>query len=62
MSHTTTPINSYYERLKHQFYQDYTTTTLKALIIVVAIILIGAALFIDNKWLLAGILVWEILP
>lgn len=42
---------------------DFTATTLKAAIVIWAIfICITVVFFIDNKWLLAGILLYEVLP
>jgi hypothetical protein len=38
------------------------TTTLKVIIIVWALVMIGLALYIDNPWILAGMLAWEVLP
>lgn len=41
---------------------EWAPTTLKTLIILWALFVIGLALWIDNPWLLAGILAWEVLP
>ena len=38
------------------------TVTLKIIIIVWALVIIGLALYIDNPWILAGMLAWEVLP
>jgi len=48
--------------IKAGFYEDYTVTTLKVLIIGWALLMIILALSINNKWLLAGLLAWELLP
>ncbi len=42
--------------------QHWSISTLKLLIITVAILLIILALFIDNPWILAAILAYEVLP
>jgi hypothetical protein len=42
---------------------DFTATTLKAAIVIWAIfVCIMVIFFVDNKWLLAGILLYEVLP
>lgn len=38
------------------------TTTLKFLIIGAALFFIGIAIFVDNPWILAGALAYEVLP
>lgn len=49
--------------IQRSFYQDYTTSTLKTLIILWAIFVIFLVLFvIDDKFLLAAILAYEVLP
>jgi len=57
-----TGMNEWIKRLQDQFAKDYTTTALKTIIIVWSIIVIILALVIDNKWVLAGILAYEVLP
>lgn len=53
------PIHS----VRQGFYQDFTESMLKTLIVVWAILVILLVLFVvDNKWLLAGILAYEVLP
>jgi len=43
--------------------KDFTSTSLKTAIVLWAIFVIILTLFfIDNKWLLAGILLYEVLP
>ncbi len=42
--------------------RDFTLVGLKTLIIAWALFVIVLTLFIDNKWILAGILAYEILP
>ena len=51
------------EKIRQDFYEDYTAATLKTLIVLWAIGVILLVLFVvDNKWLLAGILAYEVLP
>lgn len=51
------------EKVRQSFYQSYTAATLKILIIGWAIFIILLVLFVvDNPWILAGILAYEILP
>lgn len=57
--HDFSPTHQARERIIEQ---HWSIATLKLLIILVALILIGLAFFIDNPLLLAGILAWEILP
>lgn len=42
--------------------RDLTLTMLKIIIIMWALFIIVLALFINNKWILAGILAYEVLP
>lgn len=45
------------------FYNNFSASTLKVLIVVWAILVIILVLFfLHNKWLLAGVLAYEILP
>jgi len=51
------------EDLRQSFANDYTAAALKTLIVVWAITVALLALFvIDNKWVLAGMLAYEVLP
>jgi hypothetical protein len=50
------------DNIRKEFYRDFTKTTLKILIIIVALLVIALALYVDNKWVLAGILAYEVLP
>lgn len=50
------------ERLQEKAYDDFSLVGLKAAIIILALILIFLALSINNKWVLAGVLAWELLP
>lgn len=50
------------QNVTESFYKDWPTTTLKILIILWAVAVILLALFVSNKWLLAVIAAWEILP
>ena len=42
--------------------RDFTLLSLKTLIIVWAIFVIILAVIVDNKWVLTGILAYEVLP
>ena len=55
-------MNGFIKRLQAAFYQDMTTASLKAAIVVWALFVIVLALLIDNPWVLAGILAYEVLP
>lgn len=55
-------MNSWIKNAQQAFAQDFSKSTLKALIIAVGIVLIGLGLFVDNTWVLAGILAYEVLP
>lgn len=49
--------------VRSKFYEDFTAATLKTLIVVWAILVIFLVLFVvQNKWLLATILAYEVLP
>ena len=50
------------KKFRQDVYDEYSVFALKTFIIAWALLVIVAALWIDNKWLLAGILAWEILP
>lgn len=49
-------------RLRSQFNQDFTLYGLRWLITLWAIGVIVAAWLIDNRWILAGIAAYEMLP
>lgn len=55
-------MNEYIRRMQAEFAKDFTLTALRVIIIVWCLIVIGLALVIKNKWVLAGILAYEILP
>lgn len=55
-------MNSFIKKLQAQFARDMTSGMLKTAIILVALVLIVLALTVENKWLLAGILAYEVLP
>lgn len=42
--------------------RDFTLLSLKSLIIIWAIFVVILTLIIDNKWVLTGILAYEVLP
>lgn len=49
-------------QFQRDVYDEYSVFALKTFIIAWAFLVIVAALWIDNKWILAGLLAWEILP
>lgn len=55
-------MNSVIQKYQSQFARDMPVTTLKTLIIGAALFVILLALMIDNPWILAGILAYEVLP
>lgn len=50
------------KQFQRDVYGEYSVFALKTFIIAWALLVIVAALWIDNKWVLAGLLAWEILP
>lgn len=50
------------EQLREAAYDDVSLVGLKAVIIVLALILILIALSVNDKWILAGTLAWVLLP
>jgi hypothetical protein len=50
------------KQFRADVYEEYSVVALKTFIIAWALLVIVAALWIDNKWVLAGLLAWEILP
>jgi hypothetical protein len=55
-------LTSLKNKVQSNFATDYTLSGLRLLIIVWAFFIIALALIIDNKWVLAGILAYEVLP
>ena len=55
-------LDQFIKRIRTAFYEDYTLVGLKTAIIVWALFVIVLTLLIDNKWVLAGILAYEVLP
>jgi hypothetical protein len=51
-----------FEQVRRSFQKNLTVTTLKSLIIMWALFIIVLTLFIDNEWVLAGMLAYEVLP
>ncbi len=51
-----------FTEVKQWFYEDYTVNVLKSLIIAWCLLVIVVTIFVDNKWVLAGILAYELLP
>lgn len=50
------------ESFRRALEKDFTLAALRATIIVWSLVVIGLAIIIDNKWVLAGILAYEVLP
>lgn len=55
-------VASIVERVQKHFAQDFSLSALKVIIILWALFIIFLALVLDDVWLLAGILAYEILP
>lgn len=55
-------MNSPILAVRKQFEKDFSLAALRSMIIVWGLMIIGLALVIDNKWVLAGILAYEVLP
>jgi len=55
-------MNDLIKRTQQALAEDFTTTALKIIIVLWALFVIVLALGIDNRWILAGILAYEILP
>lgn len=55
-------LNQTFERVQIAFSENFTRAGLKAIIILWALFIIVLALIVDNSWLLAGILAYEVLP
>lgn len=51
-----------FEKLRKDASRDLTLFQLKAVIILWAIFVVVLVLLINNKWILAGILAYEVLP
>lgn len=55
-------MNDYIRKAQIAFAHDFTKSSLKTIIILWAIFIIALTLVVDNVWLLAGILAYEVLP
>lgn len=55
-------MNSFIKQVQAEFEKDFTLAGLKVAIVLWALIVAIAALSIDNKWILAGMLAYEVLP
>lgn len=56
-------MGDFVRRFRESLEEDFTETALKTLIVIWAIfVIILVIFFVDNKWLLTGILAYEILP
>ena len=52
-----------WQHVRQSFYDDFTLAGLKTIIVLWALFIIFVVLFVvDNKWILAGILAYEVLP
>ena len=51
------------DKVRQYFYDDFTAAALKTMIVLWAIVVILLVVFVvHNKWILAGILAYELLP
>lgn len=55
-------MNDLASEIRESFNKDFSLALLKVLIIGWAFFIIGLALAINDKWVLAGILAYEVLP
>ncbi len=55
-------MNEFIRRVQGALNDDFGTVSLRVFIIVWALVVILAALTVKSKWILAGILAWELLP
>lgn len=55
-------MNEFIRRVQAEFARDFTLIALRITIILWALFVIGLALFVKNKWFLAGVLAYEVLP
>jgi hypothetical protein len=55
-------MNTFIKRVRAEFARDLSTMMLRIGIIVLALVLAIAAITIQSKWVLAGILAWILLP
>lgn len=55
-------MNNFIQKIQEGFAQDFSAMMLRILIIVWAIVVVIAAFTVKSKWVLAGILAWELLP
>ena len=55
-------MNEFIRRAREAFNDDFSAVALRIAIITWALVVVLAALFVKSKWVLAGILAWEVLP
>jgi hypothetical protein len=55
-------MNNFIRRIQQEFNKDFSLTALRVAIILWAIFVICLAIVVDNKWFLAGVLAYEVLP
>lgn len=57
-----TAMNETFRRVQEAFQRDFTQTSLRVVITLWALFIIALAWIVDNNFLLAGILAYEVLP
>lgn len=55
-------MNVLIQRFRQEANNDLSMTALRVAIITAALVFIGMALFVNNKWVLAGALAYLVLP
>ena len=55
-------MNELIRKVQAEFAKDFTKAGLKTLIVLWALFIVILAIVVDNPWILAGILAYEILP
>ncbi len=55
-------MNEFIRRMQKEFNDDWSAAALRVGIIAVALFFIGIAVFVKNKWILAGALAYIVLP
>lgn len=55
-------MNAFIKATQQKFNQDFSLGMLRIAIIVMALVLVIAALTVESKWILAGVLAWVLIP
>lgn len=55
-------MNNFIQKIQNGFAQDFSAMMLRIFIVTWALIVVIAAFTVKSKWVLAGILAWELLP